>query len=88
MHYILFSPDLSDLPSGLPDLLTAPTATTPGFIAVSLGFVSLFVVIFIMISFRAKLGPKLGPKLEKPFINRAVAWLGLLGFMIGMEITL
>lgn len=81
--YSQFSIDLSDFPSGLPNLLTAPPATAPGFIAVSLAFMTLFVVIFIMISFRAKLGGKLGPMLEKPFINRAVAWLGFFGFIIG-----
>ncbi|KAI5124661.1 hypothetical protein M0805_004269 [Coniferiporia weirii] len=75
---------LSDLPSNVPALLTAPTATTPAFIAVSIGFSCLFVVIFTLISFRSKLGPKLGSALDKPFINRTVAWMGLLGFMIGL----
>lgn len=77
--------DLSDLPTNTPTLLTAPPASAPGFIAVSLGFSTVFVFIFTLISLRSKLGPKLGPALDKPFLNRAVAWLGLLGFLIGMQ---
>jgi len=76
--------DVSVLPNGASNLLQAPAATTPAFIAVSLAFSALFVIIFTMISFRSKLGAKLGASLEKPFINRAVAWIGLLGFMIGL----
>ncbi|THH06921.1 hypothetical protein EW145_g3747 [Phellinidium pouzarii] len=77
--------DLSALPSNVPtSLLTAPAATSPGFIAVSLGFSCLFVAIFTLISFRSKLGPRMGAMFDKPFINRAVAWVGLLGFMIGL----
>ena len=91
MGYFLFflenqliqSQDVSVLPKGLANPLQAPAATTPAFIAVSLAFSALFVVIFTLISFRSKLGGKLSASLEKPFINRAVAWIGLLGFMIG-----
>lgn len=76
--------DLSDLPPNVPGLLTSPPSSAPGFIAVSLGFSTIFVLLFTLISLRSKLGPKLGPALDKPFLNRAVAWLGLLGFMIGL----
>lgn len=79
----VYALDVSVLPNGAANLLQAPAATTPAFIAVSLAFSALFVIIFTMISFRSKLGAKLGASLEKPFINRAVAWIGLLGFMIG-----
>ena len=76
--------DFSDLPQGSPNnLLSAPTSATPPFIAVSLFFLFLFVTLFTMISFRAKMGARLSASLERPFINRAVAWVGLLGFMIG-----
>ncbi|KAH8120363.1 hypothetical protein DFH11DRAFT_1559742, partial [Phellopilus nigrolimitatus] len=76
--------DLSVLPSNVPNLLTAPATATPAFIAVSLGFSCLFVLVFTLISFRSKMGAKLGAALEKPFINRAVAWFGLVAFMIGL----
>ncbi|TFK57268.1 hypothetical protein OE88DRAFT_1650902 [Heliocybe sulcata] len=75
--------DLSVLPANAPDLLSAPTATTPAFIAVSLGFSILFFTLFTMTSFRHKLGPKMEAALDKPTIQRVVAWLGLFGFMIG-----
>ncbi|KAL5534202.1 hypothetical protein ACEPAG_664 [Sanghuangporus baumii] len=82
---LLYSdPDLSDLPSNTSLLLTGPPSASPGFIAVSLGFSTIFVFLFSIISLRSKLGPKLGAALDKPFLNRAVAWLGLIGFMIGL----
>lgn len=40
-----------------------------------------------MIAFRAHLGAKLSGMLDKPAIQRAAAWVGLLGFMIGMPFT-
>ncbi|KAL5535562.1 hypothetical protein ACEPAF_3656 [Sanghuangporus sanghuang] len=76
--------DLSDLPSNASLLLTGPPSASPGFIAVSLGFSTIFVFLFSIISLRSKLGPKLGAALDKPFLNRGVAWLGLIGFMIGL----
>ncbi|KAL5495225.1 hypothetical protein ACEPAI_688 [Sanghuangporus weigelae] len=76
--------DLSDLPSNASLLLSGPPSASPGFIAVSLGFSTIFVFLFSVISLRSKLGPKLGAALDKPFLNRAVAWLGLIGFMIGL----
>ncbi|EPQ60788.1 hypothetical protein GLOTRDRAFT_68732 [Gloeophyllum trabeum ATCC 11539] len=76
--------DLSVLPDNAPDLLSAPTATTPAFIAVSLGFSILFFLLFSMTSFRHKLGPKMETALDRPTIQRLVAWVGLFGFMIGL----
>ncbi|TFY63996.1 hypothetical protein EVG20_g6100 [Dentipellis fragilis] len=76
--------DLSALPPNTPDLLTAPTQTTPAFIAVSLGFAIIFFFLFTAISLRAKLGPRLGAAFERPAIQRLSAWIGLLGFMIGL----
>ncbi|KAA1472594.1 hypothetical protein DENSPDRAFT_191312 [Dentipellis sp. KUC8613] len=76
--------DLSVLPPNTPDLLSAPTQTTPAFIAVSLGFAIIFFVLFTAISLRAKLGPRLGAAFERPAIQRLSAWIGLLGFMIGL----
>ncbi|THH15982.1 hypothetical protein EW146_g4584 [Bondarzewia mesenterica] len=76
--------DLSALPSNAPDLLSAPTATTPAFIAVSLGFSIIFFVLFTVISLRMKMGAKLSAVLDRPMIQRVSAWIGLLGFMIGL----
>lgn len=76
--------DLSALPKNAPDLLTAPTATTPVFIAIAIAFSALFLIIFTMISLRGNLGPKLSTMLDRPTFHRASAWLGLLSFMIGL----
>lgn len=75
--------DLSVLPSSAPTLLNAPTATTPAFIAVALGFTIVFFVLFTLTAFRSKLGEKLGAAIDKPGVQRSTAWIGLLGFMIG-----
>lgn len=64
-------------------MLTAPTSTTPAFIAVSIGFSIIFFVLFTMTSLRGSLGAKMSAALDKPMIQRTTAWIGLLGFMIG-----
>ena len=71
------------LPNDTSRWLSAPTATTPAFIAVALGFSSIFFILFTLIAFRAKLGPKLSAALDRPMIQRASAWIGLFGFLIG-----
>ncbi|KAI0067695.1 hypothetical protein BV25DRAFT_850876 [Artomyces pyxidatus] len=76
--------DLSALPANAPDLLTAPTATTPAFIAIALGFTIIFFVLFTLISLRASLGARLAAAMDRPVLQRASAWIGLLGFMIGL----
>lgn len=75
--------DLSALPPNAPDLLTAPTATTPVFIAIAIGFSTIFFVLFTLISFRANLGARLSAMFDRPRLHRASAWVGLFGFMIG-----
>ena len=42
----------------------------------------IFFILFTMTSFRGKMG-KFGNALDKPGIQRATAWIGLLGFLIG-----
>ncbi|KAI0283302.1 hypothetical protein BGY98DRAFT_718463 [Russula aff. rugulosa BPL654] len=76
--------DLSVLPKNAPDLLTAPTATTPVFIAIAIALSALFLIIFTLVSLRDKLGPKLSAMMDRPTFHRASAWLGLLSFMIGL----
>ncbi len=75
--------DLSALPKNAPNLLTAPTATTPVFIAIAIALTIIFLIIFTLISLRANLGPKLSAMLDRPAFHRVSAWLGLLSFMIG-----
>lgn len=75
--------DLSVLPQNTPDLLSAPTATTPAFIAVSLAFTILFFVLFSCTALRSKLG-RGGAFFDRPNVQRTTAWIGLLGFMIGL----
>ncbi|KAK7694600.1 hypothetical protein QCA50_001786 [Cerrena zonata] len=75
--------DIDFLPGNAPDLLSAPTATTPAFIAVSIAFTLVFFFIFTFTSFRAKMG-KFGNVFDKPVVQRLTAWIGLLGFIIGL----
>jgi hypothetical protein len=74
--------DLSVIAGKAPALLTAPTAATPAFLALSLVFTLLFFMMFTMISLRHKLG-KIGAAFEKPMMQRVSAWIGLFGFMMG-----
>jgi hypothetical protein len=76
--------DLSVLPRNSPDLLTAPTATTPVFIAMAIALSVVFFIIFTLISLRPNLGAKLSAVLDRPILHRASAWVGVLGFMIGL----
>lgn len=78
-----YGTDLSALPSSAPQLINAPTTTTPAFIAVSLAFTILFFILFTLTALRSKLGAKLGAAMDKPGVHRTTAWIGLLGFMIG-----
>lgn len=75
--------DLDVLPSDALDLLSAPAATTPAFIAVSIAFTILFFFLFTFTALRTKMG-KAGAFFDKPLVQRATAWIGLLGFMIGL----
>ena len=76
--------DLSVLSQGISSqLLSAPTATTPVFIAVSLTFTFMFFFLFTFTALRSKLG-RLGPFFDKPMVQRSTAWIGLFGFMIGL----
>ncbi|KAF8168066.1 hypothetical protein B0H34DRAFT_792720 [Crassisporium funariophilum] len=77
--------DLSVLPGNSPNLLlSAPTASTPAFIAVAISFSVLFFISFTLISLRHKMGAKLAALLEKPLLQRLSAWIGFFGFIIGL----
>jgi len=77
--------NLSVLPSTAPDLLlSAPTASTPVFIAIAISFSILFFIAFTLISFRHKMGPKIVSILDRPLWPRASAWIGFFGFVIGI----
>lgn len=75
--------DTSVLPGNTPDLLSSPTAATPSFILLALILSSLFFIVFTLTMLREHLG-KLGDFFGKPTVSRISAWLGLLGFMIGL----
>jgi len=77
--------DLGVLPSDASRWLSAPTATTPAFIAISLGFSTVFFILFSLIAFRAKFGGKFGAVLDRPMVQRVCAWIGIFGFMIGIS---
>ncbi|KAF8745595.1 hypothetical protein AX14_006914 [Amanita brunnescens Koide BX004] len=77
--------NLTALPGNAPSLLLSPPGpSTPVFIAVALSFSALFFFLFTSISFRHKMGERASAVFEKPFVQRASAWIGVLGFMIGL----
>ncbi|KAI0257522.1 hypothetical protein BJV78DRAFT_1278032 [Lactifluus subvellereus] len=71
--------DLSALPPNAPDLLTAPTATTPAFIAISIGLSTIFFILFTLISLRANLGPNSLPGWTVLRFTAHLPGLGYLG---------
>ncbi|TCD71481.1 hypothetical protein EIP91_008861 [Steccherinum ochraceum] len=75
--------DTSFLPGNAPDLLSAPIAATPVFIAISIAFTIAFFFMFTFTAFRHRMG-KFGALFEKPDVQRASAWVGLFGFMTGL----
>jgi len=80
--------DLTVLPGNAPSLLlSGPGPSTPVFIAVALSFSTLFFFAFTFTTFRHKMGEGASAALEKPLVQRASAWIGVLGFMIGMYIS-
>ncbi|CAA7266468.1 unnamed protein product [Cyclocybe aegerita] len=77
--------DLSVLPGSSPSLLlSAPTATSPVFIALAIAFSIVFFLTFTLISFRHKLGGKMTAILDKPVLQRLSAWVGFFGFIVGL----
>jgi len=77
--------NLSVLPNSAPRLLLSPpTAATPVFIAVALGFSAMFLISFTLISFREKMPGKVGAVFERPAVQRASALIGFFGFIIGL----
>ncbi|KAH8102616.1 hypothetical protein BXZ70DRAFT_929237 [Cristinia sonorae] len=76
--------NISVLPSGTPDLLTAPVASTPIFIGVSLVFTLIFFFMFTFLSLRHKMGKAASnARFESPGIQHATSWIGLIGFLMG-----
>ena len=74
--------DTSILPGNAPDLLSAPVATTPVFIAISITFTIIFFFTFTFTAFRHRMA-KFGALFEKPAVQRSTAWIGIIGFMTG-----
>ncbi|KAF8516191.1 hypothetical protein BU17DRAFT_93020 [Hysterangium stoloniferum] len=77
--------DFSVLSGNSPTFMGGPTATTPAWIAVSLVFWGLFLVIFSLSTVRERLGGKISLLLGKPAVARAAAWVGVLGYLIGLS---
>lgn len=77
--------ELDVLPSNAPSmLLSAPSAATPVFIAISLALSVFFLFSFTLISLREKMPGKMGVIFGKPIIQRGSALVGFFGFMIGV----
>jgi len=75
--------DTSILPGNAPSMLSAPVAATPVFIGISIAFTMIFFFLYTFTAFRHRMG-KFGAIYEKPGIQRATAWIGLIGFMTGL----
>ncbi|KAF9044728.1 hypothetical protein BDZ89DRAFT_158739 [Hymenopellis radicata] len=76
--------DFSVLPDNAPQILLSAPASAPAFVAVALMFSMVFFISFTIISFRHKMGEKMSAALDKPMIQRVSAWLGFIGFLIGI----
>jgi len=76
--------ELSVLPENTTGLLSAPTASTPVFIAIAISLSILFFLSFTLISLRHKMGPKPASLLENPMLQRLSALFGFFGFLIGL----
>ncbi|KAI0307836.1 hypothetical protein B0F90DRAFT_71320 [Multifurca ochricompacta] len=61
-----------------------PVTCTPPTVSPTYGFSTIFFIVFTLISLRANLGARLSAALDRPALHRASAWVGLLGFMIGL----
>jgi len=74
--------DISSLPSTVP-FVSAPPQTSPHWMLISIIFLVLFLFLttFPLIP---NLPPSISNFLGKPFWRRAVAWIGFLGWMVGM----
>jgi hypothetical protein len=81
--------DLSSLPESLPSLpLTTPPSQSALFLAASIAISVLFLFSFTLISLRHKLPAKFGAFFEKPAVQQTSAWIGFIGFMIGLTAVL
>jgi len=77
--------DTSVLPGNISnDILSAPPATAPGFIAVAIAASFIFFVAYALISFSDKLGERFAVQLERPIVQRVTAMIGVFGFIIGL----
>jgi len=77
--------DLSVLPSSAPKLsIPSLVLNTPPFIAFSLGSAFIFFVLYILRAFRYKMG-KAGQLLDKWLMQKLIAWVGVIGFIIGLS---
>ncbi|KAK0465144.1 uncharacterized protein EV420DRAFT_941197 [Desarmillaria tabescens] len=75
--------DFSDLPADVPQILISSPPSAGAFVAVSLGFSSVFFLVYTVASFRHKMGEKMAATMDKPLIQRLTAWMGFIGFFIG-----
>ncbi|KAK2461890.1 hypothetical protein APHAL10511_006353 [Amanita phalloides] len=74
--------NLSVLPENAPALLLSPPApSTPVLIAIALSCSALFFITFTLTSLKHE---KVSAAMEKPLVQRMSAWIGVLGFMIGL----
>jgi hypothetical protein len=71
------------LPSSAPKLsIPSRVVSTPPFIAFSLGSAFLFFVLYILTAYRYKMG-KVGQRFDTRAMQKLIAYLGVLGIIIG-----
>ncbi|KAJ7597073.1 hypothetical protein C8J56DRAFT_306900 [Mycena floridula] len=77
--------DLSVLPVKAPQLLlSAPTPSTPVFMALAISLTIVFFFLFLLTTFSHKMGAKMAATFDRPMFHRATSWIGFLGFFIGI----
>ncbi|EIW86676.1 hypothetical protein CONPUDRAFT_43699 [Coniophora puteana RWD-64-598 SS2] len=74
----------SVFPSNAPSaVVSAPPATSAAFIAIALVLTVVFLITYTAISFRHFMG-NAGAVWDKPLVQRASAWLGIVSFLLGL----
>ncbi|KIY71597.1 hypothetical protein CYLTODRAFT_389979 [Cylindrobasidium torrendii FP15055 ss-10] len=76
--------DFSDLPSEAPRILLSSPSGCSGAIAAGMLLSVIFFFTFTFVAFGHKMGDKMAAMVDRPLIQRTVAWLGFVGFLTGI----
>ncbi|KAH7100215.1 hypothetical protein BKA62DRAFT_743852 [Auriculariales sp. MPI-PUGE-AT-0066] len=74
--------NMTVIPSSIPTFLTAPVAATPVFAIIALVIFAAFVPLFTLSALREKLPARMGATFSKQGMSNALAWAGVLSWLI------